>query len=379
MKIALINEGRLPIYGGGQIHVDKLSQILIQDYGFQVDLFTRKIKTPEGEIFDQNEVNQYGLQINRVGPTSIFFNGYYRVMWLLTVTVALFQKAKKEKYDILHAHAMLPGIPAKIVGFLLNIPVVYTVHGTMFMDSGRKGFSYLIEKLMTCGIRYNLEISVSSNILRYQNRNKNIKIIYNGVDLKVLDSIKTSGKYSKRTFITVARMDWQKNHQIILDAIVKIGKEFFVKKNIQFLRIGDGLKEQELRGFIQKHDLWDIVILKGRLNFEETISEYKKSQLFLLPSLGEGQPLTVLEAMGCGLPVLATNVGDNSFFIKNDLNGELFEPGNVEEVVRVLRKYGELHSETLEKMWYQGKKWVQNYSREECVKKVVEGYTEILD
>ncbi len=54
--------------------------------------------------------------------------------------------------------------------------------------------------------------------------------------------------------------------------------------------------------------------------------------------------------MGCGLPVLATNVGDNSFFIKNDLNGELFEPGNVEEVVRVLRKYGELHSETLEKM-----------------------------
>lgn len=125
----------------------------------------------------------------------------------------------------------------------------------MLLDANRKGIFYYIEKFLTCRIKYDLEISVSSNILRYQNRNKNIKIIYNGVDLKVLDSIKTSGKYSKRTFITVARMDWQKNHQIILDAILKIGKEFFVKKNIQFLRIGDGLKEQELRGFIQKHDL----------------------------------------------------------------------------------------------------------------------------
>lgn len=98
-----------------------------------------------------------------------------------------------------------------------------------------------------------------------------------------------------------------------------------------------------------------------------------------MPSLGEGQPLTVLEAMGCGLLVLATNVGDNSFFIKNNQNGELFEAGNVDEVVKILKKYGDLDSEILEKMGEQGKLSVQSYTREECVKKVVEGYTEILN
>lgn len=144
------------------------------------------------------------------------------------------------------------------------------------------------------------------------------------------------------------------------------------------MRIGDGLKEQELRGFIQKHDLWDIVILKGRLNFEETISEYKKSQLFLLPSLGEGQPLTVLEAMGCGLLVLATNVGDNSFFIKNNQNGELFEAGNVDEVVSVIMKYWKLTPSILEERGKEANHMIQNYSREECIRKTVEWYQELI-
>ena len=380
MKIAMLSEGWEPIYGGGQIHVKYLCEWLIKNHNCSIDLFVRSLQDEEGKKYNTNESLLNGKwKIIRTWFTSRFFSLPYRIIRLIQITRILYWKTKKEKYDLLHGHALLPWLPIKIVSLLTWVPCVYTVHGTMLLDANRKGIFYYIEKFLTCRIKYDLEISVSSNILRYQNRNKNIKIIYNGVDLKVLDSIKTSGKYSKRTFITVARMDWQKNHQIILDAILKIGKEFFVKKNIQFLRIGDGLKEQELRGFIQKHDLWDIVILKGRLNFEETISEYKKSQLFLLPSLGEGQPLTVLEAMGCGLLVLATNVGDNSFFIKNNQNGELFEAGNVDEVVKILKKYGDLDSEILEKMGEQGKLSVQSYTREECVKKVVEGYTEILN
>gem|GEM_PF-6221684 len=58
--------------------------------------------------------------------------------WLIKVTFVLYKKAKKEKYDIIHAHALLPGLPAKIVGKLCKIPVVYTVHGTMHMDAKKK-------------------------------------------------------------------------------------------------------------------------------------------------------------------------------------------------------------------------------------------------
>jgi len=51
--------------------------------------------------------------------------------------------------------------------------------------------------------------------------------------------------------------------------------------------------------------------------------------VFVLPSLNEGMSNTLLEAMACGLPVLATNVGGNPEIIENDINGCLFIPGDV--------------------------------------------------
>jgi glycogen synthase len=54
---------------------------------------------------------------------------------LINTTWQLFWKAKKEKYDIIHAHAYVSGLPAKIVGKLLKIPVVYTVHGVNQLDT----------------------------------------------------------------------------------------------------------------------------------------------------------------------------------------------------------------------------------------------------
>ncbi|MDR2416174.1 MAG: glycosyltransferase [Candidatus Peribacteria bacterium] len=102
----------------------------------------------------------------------------------------------KEKYDIIHAHAYVYGLPAKIVGFLTKTPIVYTVNGTMGLDAKRKGILASIERRLVCEIKYNKEISVSHKIFEYPNVNKNIHIIYNGVDLQQYDAIKTAEKYS---------------------------------------------------------------------------------------------------------------------------------------------------------------------------------------
>lgn len=377
MRIALISEWRYPIYGWGQIHMDYLSQILVKKYWYHVDLFTRKIRWDDGSVFDKDEINEHWVHIFRVWPLAIFFNGYMRLVCLITMTFSLFFKAKKERYDIIHAHAMLPGIPAKIVWWLTWIPVVYTVHGTMFMDAGKRNFSYYFEKFMVCILRYDLEISVSSKILQYHNRNKNIQIIYNGVDLKKIQTITVQKKYDKLTFLTVARMDWQKNHQIILDAVMVIWADFFREREIQFVRVGDGLKFDELRKMIESKGLENIIIMKWKRNYEQTIQEYRKSHLFLLPSLSEGQPLTVLESFACALPVLATDVWDNAFFIKDNQNGELFPAWKLDALVEIIQKYAMIDRENIQIMGYNGYVFVHDYSWEECMKKVVEAYLSI--
>lgn len=379
MKIAIISEWWFPIYGWGQIHINYLSQILVKKYGYAVDIITRKIKGDDGAIFDQDEVNEHGVRIIRVWPVGIFFHGFLRMIYVLTMTFYLLYKAKKENYDIIHAHSMLPGLPAKLVSFLTGIPVVFTVHGTMFLDAQGRWPTYMIEKLLVCGLRYNLEISVSKNILRYPNRNKNIKIIHNGVDLEKLNSITIDKKYSKLTFLSVGRMDRQKNYQIILDAIVEIWPDFFRTNAIQFVRVGDGLHWEQLYNYVDKNNLNDIVLLRWKLAYEATIKEFKKSHLFLLPSLAEGQPLTILEALGCSLPVLASDVWDNSDIITNDYNGEVFMPGDLASLIQIIKKYASNNKDTIERMWVNGYDFVQNYSWEVCADKVVTCYKQVKD
>lgn len=239
------------------------------------------------------------------------------------MTVFLRRKAKKEKYDIIHAHALLPGIPAKIVGWLLGIPVVYTVHGTMHLDAHKAGVLRRVEKLLVCKMVYDLEISVSSKIFSYPNNNTNIAIIYNGVDLTHLAALPPQSKYTGLSFLTVGRMDRQKNHQIIIQAIRVLGIEFCKHYALSFVWVGDGSEKAQLEEQVRTYGLQEIVHMRGKLPYEETLIEFKKAHVFLLPSLGEGQPLTVLEAYGSALPVIATDVGDNSSFVISHTNGLL--------------------------------------------------------
>ncbi|MDR0677930.1 MAG: glycosyltransferase [Holosporaceae bacterium] len=62
----------------------------------------------------------------------------------------MFYKTLKEHYDLIHAHAYVSGLPAKIVGFLTRTPVVYTVHGTMGLDANKTGILAKIERRLIC-------------------------------------------------------------------------------------------------------------------------------------------------------------------------------------------------------------------------------------
>jgi glycosyltransferase involved in cell wall biosynthesis len=105
---------------------------------------------------------------------------------------------------------------------------------------------------------------------------------------------------------------------------------------------------------IRQHKLEDIVFFEGWVSGEKKTTLLQESDVYVLPSYFEAMPLSILEAMSYGLPVIATTVGGVPEIVKNGKNGFLITPGDKKELAKsikmflhdmsLLRAYGETSS-----------------------------------
>lgn len=350
MKIAMLIDGWKPILWWWQVHVEELCKWLVENHNCMIDLFVRKLKSKTWKKYIEDESSMEGKwRIFRYGPTTTFFNFWGRLLSLITITVLLFLKSRKERYDVIHAHAYVSGLPARIVWSLLHIPVVYTVHGTMSLDNWKKNVNYYIENFLVNKIVYDLEISVSNNILRYKNSN-NIVVIHNGVCVERFDKICIEKKYAWLNFLWVWRFNWQKWLSYLLEWISLIDKKLLEEKDFVLNLVWDGELFEEMKTLSSKLWISDFVNFKWRLDWKILLEEYKKNHVFILPSLAEWQPLTVLEAFASKLTVIATDVGDNKYFIDKN-NWYLIKPRKKEEIRDILKDILQMNKEKISIMW----------------------------
>ncbi|MEM4336802.1 MAG: glycosyltransferase family 4 protein [Candidatus Woesearchaeota archaeon] len=318
-------DGWVPVYGGGQNHVWEICKHLIKEHNCNIDLYVRSLKDDKGKVYSNNENHFNGkLKIIRVGPAFKFFNPLGRLLHILLTPFYI-----KGNYDIIHAHAYMSAFPAKITKFFKRIPLIFTVHGTGLevmeeLSSCRLSakIKRFLEKLILLKMKYDLEITVSRDFLKYKNKNKVI-YIPNGVNIEKFDKVNVKKEKKNFKIIFVGRLCKQKGVIYLLKAMKKIIKE---NKNIILHLVGDGEDKKELEEYTRKMGLENYVKFCGPLFGNELIKEYKSSHLFVLPSLYEGQSLTLLEAWASKLPVIVTSVGDNPYIVKDGLNGYLVKP-----------------------------------------------------
>jgi len=390
LRIAMLIEAWKPIWAGGQVHVWELCKRLVNDYNCEVDLFVMDLKDncPDKKKNDCNYPKQEShfnnkLNIFRIGKQcQPYFS--HRLKWCWRVIKLIKNKHKKKKYDLIHAHANLPGLPGKILSKKLNIPLVYTVHGCglkaitdMYGKSLKSKILYFTENILQTKIRYNSEITVDSSFLKYKNINNNIQVIPNGVDIEKYDEVKAK-KSDKFKIIFVGRIHPQKGLTYLLDAlnIIKNGNPLNLK-NVEVHIIGSGELERRLKQKSQVLGLNEIIKFRGKIYGEELIREYKSAHLFVLPSLYEGQPLTLLEAWAAKLPVIVTDVGGNKDFIITDENGYIIPAKNVKELAQTLLKV--INNKNLKNMGEKGYKLVkENYTWDKMVEKVFDVYIKTM-
>lgn len=132
---------------------------------------------------------------------------------------------------------------------------------------------------------------------------------------------------------TVARLHPQKGHTVLLDAIEELVKR---RTRARFLWIGDGELGQDLLRQIHARDLADHIQLLGTRS--DVPDLLLASDLFVLPSLWEGMPNAVLEAMAAGLAVVATDVDGTPEVVEPDVTGWLVAPEDTDGLIRALEE-----------------------------------------
>ena len=139
------------------------------------------------------------------------------------------------------------------------------------------------------------------------------------------------GRMGIPMILCVARLSPEKNIKVLLEALSIVRRA-----SIQFhcFIVGDGPEREKLVSETHKLKLVDAVSFAG---FQQHIVPYlRDADLFVLPSLYEGLPLALLEAMASGLPCIATNVAGNSEVISHEENGLLVEPNSPDSLARAI-------------------------------------------
>jgi len=145
----------------------------------------------------------------------------------------------------------------------------------------------------------------------------------------------------------------------------------FQVSSFKLIMIGDGKQRKKLENLIKKYKLEDTVFLLGQI--PEASKYLKAFDVFVLPSLKEGFPWVILEAMAAEVPLVATKVGAIPEIINDNENGFLVEPGNGENLAKKIREL--IESPELQKQFaLSAKEKLKEFSKEKMfqeTKKVI--------
>lgn len=201
---------------------------------------------------------------------------------------------------------------------------------------------------------------------------KNIVQIYNFTDIPM--SIFQPRKIYDLLFI--GRLTENKG---VLNLILAVKKVSNTYPDINLFIIGDGPEKENLERLVQKQNLRNNVTFTGVIKNENLTSYYKRSKIFVLPSVGsENNPLTIIEAMANGLPIIASRVGGIPEIIIDGINGFLYPPGNIDKMAKIVNLLL-TNRELREKMSKENTDtFLRNFTPENHYEKLIKVYEKVI-
>jgi glycosyltransferase involved in cell wall biosynthesis len=248
-----------------------------------------------------------------------------------------------ERIDIIHSHGMKGRLYGLLAAIGLPVRIITTHHNWI-----RSGFlEACFESLDAFYIRFYPKIiavspEVQQDMRRYLVPAKKIQVVINGIDMQEFrrnnearERIRHEFSITPETpFIgTIGRISPEKGQRYFIEAAAQVLESF---PQACFVLVGDGGQGEEMRSYAESLGIADKVIFVG---FRTDIAQwYSALDIFVLPSLLEGTPMALLEAMSTGIPVVATDVGGVGHIIQDGENGLLVPSADASKLAAAMNK-----------------------------------------
>ena len=322
--------------GGGQMHVLLLSKYL-QRENIEVAIATEVTGwlVNQAQILD---IPTYAIAISNKLTWQSFQN--------------IYQLLKTQKFDVVHTHGGTAGFWGRLVAASLqNRPkIIHTYHGLHYLNTAQtkslkqKIKTAIFQKIdqlllsitdqIICVCRSDYEKAIAAKVASPSKTS----IVYNGIEIdkfsypldqetarKIFDTAPT-----EFVFGNVGRLHEQKGHKYLLQAFDKVADR------ARLVIVGDGELRDELMMLADELQISDrITFLGARSDIHEFLSAI---DVFIMPSLWEGQPIALLEALAMGKPCITTDVDGIPEIIANGVNGYLVKPKDIAGLTQVMNK-----------------------------------------
>ncbi|WP_459500177.1 glycosyltransferase family 4 protein [Bacillus sp. C1] len=246
-----------------------------------------------------------------------------------------------ERYDVFHAQDLFSAFILGQLNLEYRKPLFFTPHGhftksRLKFDKIQKGSieEIYFSEIEKQGIQASNKIitisdSFHSPLKEYGAKKEQLITVYTGIDFKEF-TIDKKTREEKIIISCVARLSPRKGHDILLRALSHM-KE--VVSNVEVWIVGAGVMDAALEKQVQLLGLKGIKFLGRRTDIPEILSY---SDIYVLPTINDNFPLSIIEAMLSGTAIITTDCGGIREMIQNGRTGMICEPGNVQQLAEAL-------------------------------------------
>lgn len=370
--------------GAPKVVYDLLKQVrdMRQETGDR-SKFEFVVAGPPGKFL--RELKKLGYRVYRVRLDEISFRSFKDFLRIV----------RKEQVDLINSHGKGAGLYARLIGSVLGVPVVQTFHGLHYEYKILPfRFLYLwLERFLTLFTKLVINVSRSQERegvkLGIFPRSKS-RVVANGIDVGKIKSQKLKVKNFREKFgigekdfavAMVARFDEVKGHLRFIGLVPDLVRAV---PNLKIVFVGGPTSprlrgvngEREAKSLAKKLGVRSSVAFLGERDDVPKILQAVDA--FVLPSYHEGLPISVLEALAAGLPIIGSNVVGIKDCVVDGKTGYLVDFDNPVEVARTFKQLAK--SSTLRhRMGERGRDFVaQNFGMDKFVKKTLDVYQEAL-
>ena len=222
------------------------------------------------------------------------------------------------------AYLHTPSLLARLLGRLAGVKKIITSERNHDLEKSKK--IYLLERLT-----YRLSTNIVTNSFCVRDRleqllpriERRIEVIYNAVDLNAFSPVSQEMRENTRrefdigldqfVFLLPGRLIEQKNHTAMIRAVSMIAGEY----SFQVVFVGNELDCKLKQKLLKEIEFYNLESRVQFVGFQQDMRQmYGLADVVVLPSLWEGLPNVVIEAMACNRPIIASNISDNKLIIK---------------------------------------------------------------